>query len=325
MYCDYYIKLISINKQNKDLSNAIHLTIVGNIHKNDKFCTLKYKGTNKLYPDSFSIPNLINSILRGRVFVSNISKLEHWNFNQRSIKVTKKDYSEQNVRSIINKNWQSYNGKVQLKSSDIVLYHGSKSGIVGDIQPCNTRHNCDFGVGFYTGGMKEQAQLFIRDNGSAKLLYKLGVNLQGLNIYEFDDVTTWVLYIMCKRGHISCDKYKKLSNLVNYIDSFDVVVGLIADDEMFKVFNDFSEGALTIEGLAYCLSKVNLGKQYVFKTNKACRQIKYLDITQLSKEDSSKLSSMHNPIKKVRETVVEEAKELYEYGIRRYELLRRYE
>ena len=40
--------------------------------------------------------------------------------------------------------------EVKLEDGRILLYHGSKSGIVGDIAP-KSREMCDFGKGFYMG------------------------------------------------------------------------------------------------------------------------------------------------------------------------------
>lgn len=37
----------------------------------------------------------------------------------------------------------------------MILYHGSKSGIKGDIAP-NSRDACDFGQGFYMGDLLDQ-------------------------------------------------------------------------------------------------------------------------------------------------------------------------
>lgn len=43
---------------------------------------------------------------------------------------------------------------------DIKLYHGSRGGIEGDIEPCSRLH-CDFGKGFYMGTDKQQAKSLV--------------------------------------------------------------------------------------------------------------------------------------------------------------------
>ena len=43
-----------------------------------------------------------------------------------------------------------------MKETDkFILYHGSKNGIKGEIQPSSRKH-CDFGTGFYMGTEPEQ-------------------------------------------------------------------------------------------------------------------------------------------------------------------------
>lgn len=39
---------------------------------------------------------------------------------------------------------------ISLSKGRVLLYHGSKSGIVGEIEP-KSRPQCDFGKGFYMG------------------------------------------------------------------------------------------------------------------------------------------------------------------------------
>lgn len=46
----------------------------------------------------------------------------------------------------------------------MILYHGSKSGIKGDIAP-KSRDACDFGQGFYMGDLPDQ--LFRQQIGRA--------------------------------------------------------------------------------------------------------------------------------------------------------------
>lgn len=94
---------------------------------------------------------------------------------------------------------------------------------------------------------------------------------------------------------------------------------------MFQAFNEFLSGAMTVEGLYYCLSKVNLWHQYVFKNNKACSQIKYLDIKELNRQEYDSLLIYQNDIKMEKEDVIEAAKEKYEIGTRIQSLLRRYQ
>ena len=61
------------------------------------------------------------------------------------------------------------NGRYQsLTETDVVLYHGSREGINGNIKP-RSRRGTDFGSGFYAGTNEEQALAIIRDNGLRKI------------------------------------------------------------------------------------------------------------------------------------------------------------
>jgi peptidoglycan/xylan/chitin deacetylase (PgdA/CDA1 family) len=61
------------------------------------------------------------------------------------------------------------------------------------------------------------------------------------------------------------------------ISSNDVVIGYIADDRMVYVYSAFIDGTMTDIALINCLKYVNMGKQYVFKTKRACSKIKILN------------------------------------------------
>ena len=44
---------------------------------------------------------------------------------------------------------------------DVLLYHGSKGGLLGDTILPNSRKICDFGSGFYMGTQPSQAKALI--------------------------------------------------------------------------------------------------------------------------------------------------------------------
>jgi hypothetical protein len=55
---------------------------------------------------------------------------------------------------------------------------------------------------------------------------------------------------------------------------YDVIVGDIANDRMFYVLDNFFLGNITDKALVMSLSALQLGKQYVAITEKACKQVK---------------------------------------------------
>jgi len=64
------------------------------------------------------------------------------------------------------------------------------------------------------------------------------------------------------------NKYKNMM-----IDK-DIVIGSIANDRMFYVIDNFFLGNITDVALVNSLSALQLGKQYVALTDKACKTIK---------------------------------------------------
>ena len=79
---------------------------------------------------------------------------------------------------------------LMLPSERILLYHGSKSGITGDIEP-RSREQCDFGKGFYLTSIHEQAvryaERFLRRKKTAWLnTYRLKDNLEGWKVLHLE-------------------------------------------------------------------------------------------------------------------------------------------
>ena len=98
----------------------------------------------------------------------------------------------------------------------------------------------------------------------------------GVILYKFTNSIEWALYVGVHRGKINRSSYKKLDNFVSYIDSYDIVVGPIADDHMHETYTDFLDGVITDTVLVKCLSEIQLGNQYVFKNNRACKNIRIM-------------------------------------------------
>lgn len=67
----------------------------------------------------------------------------------------------------------------------------------------------------------------------------------------------------------------------HFADGYDVIVGYIVNDRMYTELARFFNGTITDVALLKCLSVLNLGKQYVAITQKACDQIKILEKREL--------------------------------------------
>ena len=162
---------------------------------------------------------------------------------------------------------------VNLEDGRILLYHGSKSGIVGDIAP-KSREMCDFGKGFYMGTEPGQPLTLICDFEKSKF-YIVSIDTKALDTVEIKADLDWAMLVAFHRGRM--DKIKGTSFYEKYsrIDAGkDLVIGSIANDRMFYVLDNFFMGNITDMALVNSLSALKLGKQYVATTEKACAAVR---------------------------------------------------
>ena len=162
---------------------------------------------------------------------------------------------------------------VNLEDGRILLYHGSKSGIVGDIAP-KSREMCDFGKGFYMGTEPGQPLTLICDFEKSKF-YIVSIDIKALDTVEIKADLDWAMLVAFHRGRM--DKIRGTAFYEKYsrIDAGkDLVIGSIANDRMFYVLDNFFMGNITDMALVNSLSALKLGKQYVATTEKACTAVR---------------------------------------------------
>lgn len=123
-------------------------------------------------------------------------------------------------------------------------------------------------------------------NNDDAIFYILNVDLSGLKVLEVDIDLDWALLVAYHRGKMEgyedSELFKKYQNMTR---GYDMVIGYIANDRMFYVLEQFFEGQITDRALIQSLSALNLGRQYVALTEKACSQIKVIDKMKLSKQE----------------------------------------
>ena len=184
----------------------------------------------------------------------------------------------------------------------MILYHGSKSGIKGDIKPIS-RAACDFGSGFYLGDKPDQPKGLIAAYPN-HMFYEIEYDVEGLNIKQFENdyvsQIDWALFIAYNREPDKMVQYEKLCQRYKYYNqSYDMIVGVIADDKMTQVMNMFFAGTMCDKAFIEALQHIKLGNQYVLKTEKACdkKRMKICSEHKLS-EDELKLIHAQNTNRK---------------------------
>ena len=166
----------------------------------------------------------------------------------------------------------------------ITLYHGSKSGIQGNIAP-KSRDKCDFGRGFYMGTDPRQPLTLICNYPKAKL-YTLSIDLSELKIIDIEVGLDWALLVAYNRGKMESIKGTPLyDQYAGWTEECDMLIGYIANDRMFVVLDRFFNGEITDLALIHSLSALELGKQYVALTEKACEHIKIIKVQDISEEE----------------------------------------
>lgn len=173
----------------------------------------------------------------------------------------------------------------------LILYHGSKKGITGDVAPIS-REECDFGRGFYMGTSTLQPLTLICNEDKPKF-YAVELDLTGLKVLTVDVGMDWAMLIAYHRKEMESAKgtavYEKYAHMA---DGYDVIIGYIANDRMYTELFRFLNKTLTDVALINCLSALDLGKQYVAISEKACRQIKILKEEPLSPLELALLKDM---------------------------------
>ena len=199
----------------------------------------------------------------------------------------KKDISEKNIASFyeytfrkgirLNRIKEQLYREELTGASEVLLFHGAKTKIEGPLRTdCGKRRN-DFGPGFYCGESLEQSAMFVATY-PASSLYMLRFCRSGLCGKEFEVSRDWMLMIAYFRERLGAYADSELiRELVQKTEGVDYIVAPIADNRMFEIIDQFIDGEITDEQCRHCLSATNLGKQYVFLTDKALKQVELLE------------------------------------------------
>ena len=212
-------------------------------------------------------PLSINRWENGKTIPNRMAQMQLYNFC--------KEHDIDVIGSIMDSNsWSGSDDKV-------ILYHGSKKGIVGDIAPIS-RGECDFGSGFYMGTDVLQPLTLICNEERPKL-YAVELDMTGLKVLNMDVGIDWAMLIAYHRKEMEDVRgtpiYERYAHM---LDGYDVVIGHIADDRMYTELSRFFNKSLTDVALVNCLSVLDLGRQYVAISERACERIRVLNETSLS-------------------------------------------
>lgn len=154
----------------------------------------------------------------------------------------------------------------------MILYHGTNV-IVEKPHPVEQNRYLDFGFGFYTTSNFEQAKNF-----ALKVVKRKG-GKPVVNVYEFDEEeikasdgikfftapdADWLDFVSENRNGVYNGK------------SYDIIVGPVANDDVYTTLQLYLSGFLTREQTLQTLKIKRLYDQYVFTTVKAMELLRFM-------------------------------------------------
>lgn len=153
------------------------------------------------------------------------------------------------------------------------LYHGSNQTIT-NIDLSKGKKYKDFGKGFYTTHLREQAvfwskRIADRFGGSATVTEfefdEESAFSDGLNIKVFNEPDKeWALFVMANRR----------PDNEEFIHDYDIVIGPVADDKMARLFGLYEMDIINLEAVVAGLIYKDLNSQYFFATEKSLKYIR---------------------------------------------------
>lgn len=169
----------------------------------------------------------------------------------------------------------------------MILYHGTNIDIqLIDLALC--RPYKDFGRGFYTTEIPEQAQKMakrvarIYGGNPIVNMYEIADSYKensGLNILDFGRIPSekWAVFVMNNRSRTFRDFG---SQDCNFDYKYDIVAGPIADDDMTMLFRQYQNNLISLRTLLNGMTFQETTSQYSFHTEKAVRLLRKVRVLQ---------------------------------------------
>jgi len=196
-------------------------------------------------------------------------------------------------------------------AESVMLFHGSKSGIKGEISLQYSGAGNDLGPGFYCGESLDQSAMFVAGHKKSSV-YVLRFSTSGLLRAEYSVNLDWMLSIALHRGHLSqYANHPAIKKLKDRTKRADYITAPIADNRMFDLIDEFSSGFITDRQCSHALSANDLGMQYVIVSEKALKHLSILDRLYLPEPEREYYLNSRRESRKVSEDKVRAARRNY--------------
>ena len=156
----------------------------------------------------------------------------------------------------------------------MILYHGSNL-VVDQPKILTPNRFLDFGAGFYTTSNLSQAKSF-----ADKVVARKGEGKSTVSKYEFDELAFEKLNVLAFEfpDEAWLDFVSDNRNGITQGEEYDLIYGPVADDDIFRTFILYSTGVLSKEQTLEALKIKKLFNQYVFASNKALQNLKFIGV-----------------------------------------------
>jgi hypothetical protein len=152
----------------------------------------------------------------------------------------------------------------------MLLFHGSNTAVCHP--EIRKRRTLDFGHGFYTTTNEEQAKKFAPKVVAREQKLGNAPGVATLNIYQFNEQSA--------KKHVHILRFEQPDEAwLNYVVNnrqgngtefgYDIVIGAVANDDVYAVIDYYIDGAYTLEMTVAALKVKSLFDQVVFKTEAA--------------------------------------------------------
>lgn len=159
----------------------------------------------------------------------------------------------------------------------MILYHGTNM-IIEKPHPVEQNRYLDFGCGFYTTSNEEQARNF-----ALKVVKRKG-GKPIVNVYEFDEKQAESMAI-CKRFNAPEDDWLDFvsdnRNGVYHGENYGIIIGPVADDDVYTTLQLYLSGFLTREQTLQALKIKELYDQYVFATQETMDLLHFISFEEV--------------------------------------------
>ncbi len=202
-----------------------------------------------------------------------------------------------------------------------ILFHGSKNSL-SEITASGSRDHCDFGRGFYLGETYHQALSFVCENEKSSI-YSFRYSIKELKVKRFDCSMEWMLAICYYRGMLGEYVQNALvRKIVSEVEQSDLIIAPIADNKMFYIMAQFTDGEINADVALHSLAASNLGFQYVLKTEKALANLTPLERYYLCTQEREDCKALLNERGYEIDTKLKLAKREYKTGLYIEEILK---